>query len=98
MTAATWTCPTLCRPKQKYQTADEYPEDARVPFAQRDNQVAAEFLPVLVGLPHPERHRQQHAFAGFGEPPGDQHAFLLGPLGRTEIKVASRNNATSRIS
>ena len=42
------------------------------------DQIAAERLPVLIGLAHPQHHRQQHAFAGVGEPPGDQHA-LLGP-------------------
>ena len=51
----------------------------RCPQPSRD-QVAAERLPVLVGLTHPEHHRQQHALAVFGESPGHQHA-LLGPAG-----------------
>jgi hypothetical protein len=40
------------------------------------DQIAAERLPVLIGLAHPQHHRQQHAFAGVGKAPGDQHALL----------------------
>jgi hypothetical protein len=46
--------------------------------AARD-QIAPERLPVLGGLAHPEHHRQRHALALLGKPPGDQHA-LLGPV------------------
>ncbi len=42
------------------------------------DQVAPERLPVLVGLAHPEHHREQHALAAFGESPGNEDA-LLGP-------------------
>jgi hypothetical protein len=31
---------------------------------------------VLVGLAHPQHHRQQHPLAGVGEPPRDQDALL----------------------
>jgi hypothetical protein len=40
------------------------------------DQVSPEGLRVFIGLAHPEHHRQQHAFARVGEPPGDQHALL----------------------
>jgi hypothetical protein len=40
------------------------------------DQIPAERQPVLVGLAHPQHHRQQHALAGLGEAPGDQHALF----------------------
>ena len=36
------------------------------------DQIAAERQPVLVGLAHPQHHRQQHPLAVLGEPPRDQ--------------------------
>jgi hypothetical protein len=44
------------------------------------DQIAPQREPVLVGLAHPQHHRQEHPLALLGEAPGDQHA-LLGPLG-----------------
>ena len=43
------------------------------------DQIAPELKPVRVRLAHPERHRQKHPLARFGEPPGHEHA-LLGPV------------------
>jgi hypothetical protein len=43
------------------------------------DQIAPERQPVLVGLAHPEHHRQQDALAGLAEAPRDQDP-LLGPV------------------
>jgi hypothetical protein len=52
------------------------------------DQIAAERLPVLVGLAHAEHHLKQDAFALLGESPGDQHTLLGAP--RTAREIASR--------
>jgi hypothetical protein len=44
------------------------------------DQVAPERKPVLVGLAHPQHHRQEHAFSLLGEAPRDEDA-LLGAVG-----------------
>jgi hypothetical protein len=43
--------------------------------------------PLVVGLTHPEHHREQHPLAGLGESPGDQDV-LLGPSGGTLLPNA----------
>jgi hypothetical protein len=57
----------------------------RRPRARAGDQVAPELKPVLVGLAHPQHHRQKHAFSGIGEPPRHEHA-LLGPVGADREK------------
>ena len=56
-----------------------------------------ELLPILIGLAHPEHHRQQDPLALLGESPGHQHS-LLGPVGADRQEDRVQNSATRRTS
>src|ERR671924_447882 len=48
-------------------------------------EVTAELEPVLLGLAHPQPDRNQLSSAGFGDPPGTDHALLR--AARTDWEV-----------